>query len=303
MKQLDSDTPDQRMDRDVDMLQLQLDTDSEPRDAWKGQTGFNVFSLGDWLAVCQRLDIPYVPATKVATIAIEKLLAFDARPEDPDLKAFLRAVESAKKPHTMLRWDACAPEVVKARLSKGQFGWDAEVLEWFTIDDPRAFDILYEHPACETCVWSRPWVSAATHEKYPVEYRVLVHEGAIVGVSNYYPQRALRWTTAVQDDVTWAVAATRRLAEALPTPVRFGVAAKWFDPDSCSFTADFMRLETGERMFLEAGPPFGAGAHPCCFPDDPKTWKTATAHRHEMIPVALASTSNDEEKKDERNAL
>ena len=273
---------------------------SNPRDAWASQTGFNVFALGDWLQLCEQVGIAHVPATRVATVAVEKLLQFDVPPADPDLVAFFAAAEAAKQPNTILRWDACAPEIVKHRLSKGSPEWDAEILEWFTIDDPRAFDILYAYPDGETSVWSRPWVTAAICENYPIEYRVFVHNGDLVGVSNYYVQRPLCDAVGdplggVQHDVSESIALTERLAEALPIPIRFGTAAQRVPSDSRSFTADFMRLKSGELVFLEAGPPFGAGAHPCCFPVDFNAWADIATWQIKGIPVALAALKGSPE--------
>ena len=31
------------------------------------------------------------------------------------------------------------------------------------------------------------------------------------------------------------------------------------------FTADFVVGKDGKVLFLEGGPPYGLGAHPCCF--------------------------------------
>ena len=217
-----------------------------------------------------------------------------------DLEAFFETVEAAKRPNTMLRWDACAPEVVKYRLSDGRPQWDQEILDLFTIDNSRSFDILFGYPGTDYAAWRRPWVKAAICENYPIEYRVFVHDGMVVGVSNYYVQRPLIDADGdplhgVQADVRQVVAFARQMAAALPVPIRFGPAAKNYPPDSRSFTADFMRLETGDLVFLEAGPPFGANAHPCCFPADPGEWKDSTAHRLENVLVALADAKEASE--------
>lgn len=265
----------------------------DPRNAWVNQQGFNVFAIGDWLDLCRKAAIPHVPAEKVATVDMDTLLQWDVLPEDdPALGPFFDAIEAAsKQPHTMLRWDACAPEVVKARLSQGQAEWDPKILDWFTIDDARTCDILYAYPGRTASVWRRPWVVAKRIADYPVEYRVYVHEGRIRGVSNYYPQRPLAAGgepfDGVQADVRQAVRYARRLAEALPAPIRFGPDAGRFAPDSVSFTADFMHPDTGGLVFVEGGPPFGAGAHPCCFPADPAEWAEAAAWEHAGVPVAL----------------
>ena len=262
-----------------------------PRDAWKDQEGFNIFALGDWLELCRDAQVPYLPAEKMATTDLEFLLRWDEHPDDPEITAFFDTVEAAKQPFTMLRWDACAPEFIKHRLSKGQAEWNQEILDRFSIDDPRAYDILYEYPDRDVSVWRRPWMPGEQWLSYPIEYRVFVHDGKVRGVSNYYPQRPLAADgephAGVQDDVHTAIGYARKLAEALPTPVRFGPAAKRFAPDSRSFTVDFVRFNDGGLAFLEGGPPFGAGAHPCCFPADPGEWSKAVAWSLGGIPVAL----------------
>ena len=268
-----------------------LKRDGSPRDAWKDQQGFNVFSLGDWLGLCSTASIAHVAAEKITEINIQCLLRSDEHPDHPDVKAFDKAIEAAKKPQTMLRWDACAPEMVKHLLSHGRPEWNQKMLDWFTVDDPRAFDILYEFPDRNITVWRRPWVRAALIGGYPVEYRVFVHKGTVRGVSNYYVQRPLaidgQPCDEVFDDVRKVIAGASALAEALPAPLRYGPAAKYFPADQLSFTADFMRLEDGELTFLEGGPPFGAGAHPCCLPADTRRWGITAAWGCEGIPVAL----------------
>lgn len=278
-------------DRLTAMLEGPLETDGSPRDAWKDQEGFNVFSLGDWLGLCASVSVPHVPARQVAQINIRCLLRSDEHPDDPALKEFDERIEAAKKPQTLLRWDACAPEMVKHLLANGQPQWSRKMLDWFTVDDPRAFDILYEFPDRKITVWSRPWVSAAIVARYPVEYRVFVHGGRVRGIANYYVQRPLAEGGQPLEGV-WADVGKVRdhagtLAGALPAPIRFGPAAKRFAPGMRSFTADFMRLDTGELVFLEGGPPLGAGAHPCCLPADPSAWDEAAAWAFDGIPVAL----------------
>ena len=62
-------------------------------------------------------------------------------------------------------------------------------------------------------------------------------------------------------------------------------------PDSKSFTADFMRLQDGRFLYLEGGPPFGSGAHPCCF-EHFDNWGDGTAFHLSGVPVALKGAAS-----------
>ena len=170
----------------------------------------------------------------------------------------------------MLRWDACAPGMVKHLLSSGRPEWNQKMLDWFIVDDPRAFDILYEFPNQTITVWRRPWVRVALLDGYPVEYRVFVHDGTVRGVSNYYVQRPLALNgqpcDGIFDDVRKVIAKASALSEALPAPLRYGPAAKYFPADQRSFTADFMRLDAGELTFLGRRPAVRRRSAPVLLP-------------------------------------
>jgi hypothetical protein len=148
-------------------------------------------------------------------------------------------------------------------------------------DDPRAFDILCEYPADTIPVWSRPWVKALDHEGFPVEFRVFVRNDEAVAVSSYYPQRPLPHT----DEVRCYAERSLALAQTISNQIVASDTYPWLDTyprAGCSkgrvnATLDFLVTEVGEVIFLEAGPPLGAGAHPCCFLD-----------REDITGIALA---------------
>ena len=52
-----------------------------------------------------------------------------------------------------------------------------------------------------------------------------------------------------------------------------------------------MRLEDGRFLYLEGGPPFGAGAHPCCF-EHVERWADGAAFHLSGVPVALKGASS-----------
>ena len=108
-------------------------------DLWRDQEGFNVVSLGDWIDLCGKADVPCVPAEKVAfDISIERLLKCD--PDDPILTQFeIQMREAAQESNIMLRWDCCAPLEVKLRLAKGQCEWSPEPVGRFPTEQTVAY--------------------------------------------------------------------------------------------------------------------------------------------------------------------
>ena len=267
---------------------------SPPRDAWKDREGFNTVSLGAWLDVCKAAGVETVPASEIARIEIESLMVALDDPESTEetdatraLKAFWAKIEAAKKPHTVIRWDCCTCAEVKHRLDTGRPEWHPDLLDCFHIDDFRATDIIFEYPDTVISAWSRPWMRARLLDGYPVEYRVFVEDDDIIGVSSYYSQRPLPDSPEVREDVAACLAETSKLIAALPTPLAFpGWPERPLSPDSRSFTADFMRLEDGRFLYLEGGPPFGAGAHPCCF-EHFDNWTDGAEFHLSGVPVAL----------------
>ncbi|MCY4501373.1 MAG: hypothetical protein OXE57_07410, partial [Alphaproteobacteria bacterium] len=109
--------------------------------------------------------------------------------------------------------------------------------------------------------------------------------------SSYYPQRPLQDSPEVRDDVAACLLETEKLIGAVPTPLKFpALAPRRHSPDCKAFTADFMRLEDGRFLYLEGGPPFGAGAHPCCF-EHFDNWGDGAAFHLSGVPVALKGTA------------
>lgn len=210
----------------------------------------NVVSLGDWLDLCRAQGVPYVPADLVGTIEVADLWpVFDGeRTEGADrLHALTQQAESAD---TMLRWDCCASIEVKHRLGSGRPEWDPSFTR-MVVDDPRFADILFEWPEPTLRLWRRPWIPARVVDGWPVEFRVFVDQGHVIGVSSYYPQRPL-------PDDPWLPVAARaaRIVERDLLPAAPG-----------AFTADFLLTPDDDLLFLEGGPPHRllGGAHPCCF--------------------------------------
>lgn len=145
--------------------------------------------------------------------------------------------------------------------------------------DPRAVDIILEYPADSIQVWRRPWVQALQVDGYPVEFRVFVRDGSIQGIASYYPQRPLPVTPEMLAYVEGCREATYNiLAHLVRSQERPWMPSyeKRYSDQLPSATLDFLVDTSGQVLFLEAGPPLGAGAHPCAFID-----------RDEMSGVAL----------------
>lgn len=262
--------------------------------------GFNVVSLGAWLDLCKAAGVDAVPANKIGEIEIAHLIEILDYNPDYDWSGaagtFWTKIEEAKKPGTMVRWDCCACSEVKYRLGTGKPEWHQDLLDRFHIDDPRAVDLIFEYPDTVIAAWSRPWMQARIVDGYPVEYRVFVEDGRIIGVSSYYPQRPLPDTPEVREDIASCLAEADKLIAALPTPLRHpGGPHTGRSPQSKSFTADFMRLEDGRFLYLEGGPPFSpaSGAHPCCF-EHFDNWNDGAAFHLAGAPVALKPASREE---------
>ena len=238
------------------------------------ESRFCPVSLGDWLRLCGEIGIPYVPARNVTQIDKDDYLNFETPGEHRErlstaLRAIHDAAQSESQKRTMMRFDPCSPMTVKYALSVGSYEWKPE-FEELILDDPRAFDILYEYPRQSIPIWQRPWIATQIEDGYPVEYRAFVRDGRVVGVSNYYPQRPLK---RQHFQIQRVFEYTARLAEKAPAPFLwhrpiFGIPNSP-DPEGIHFTADFIVDQDGRTLFLEGGPPHGLGAHPCCFrPDD-----------------------------------
>jgi hypothetical protein len=146
------------------------------------------------------------------------------------------------------------------------FGFFQGDLDQLTPADTRLFGILVEYPEDHICVVQRPWVKARIEGGRPVEYRVFIQNNAITGISNYYTQRPIRFNKDEVADCTRKADAIIEtcLSEGLvPWALKY---AGHFNADKVSCTLDFLIEEnSGGATFIEAGPPFGAGAHPCCF--------------------------------------
>ncbi|HDK03334.1 MAG TPA: hypothetical protein ENG84_05790 [Gammaproteobacteria bacterium] len=235
---------------------------------------FNAVSLREWVGFAQAAGLNPVPAEPVASLPVDVVLRFDCpRPEDaPYWKAFERALEETG-PGEMVRWSACASMELKWAMGaavdpQSPDRWGHRPAAYLTPDDPRAFDVIYEYPEETIEVLRRPWVEARRVGAHPVEYRVFVQDSAVLGISSYYPQRPLVRDAQVERELAEVRAQTERLIRHLDACARLPWHpgyGKRYDPERVHCTLDFLVETDGAVRLLEAGPPWGAGAHPCCF--------------------------------------
>lgn len=234
-------------------------------------------SLLSWLGWAHAAGVPAVPAVSVASFDLDALLRFDEPSEASSaIHRQLDGINRNRPAGTMHRWDCCAPWGIKAAMAKPQSPGSPAPSEAFSLEvgDPRAYDILFEYPADRVDVVRRPWQPTRFEAGYPIEFRVFVHEGRAVGVSNYYVQRPLPDTDEVR---AWAQEALR-FSQCMVDAAQAGGAFPWMPlrhvPETVQrgfeATLDFLIAEDGRVLFLEAGPGYGLGAHPCCF------WNEAT---------------------------
>ncbi len=231
---------------------------------------FPAASLVAWLGLAERAGIPAVRAEVVETLNIDAVLRSDDPQAEgaPQVIARLEAINEGLPVGEMLRWDCCAGFEIKAALSEGRLPEGGECQVGL---DPRSFDLLYEFPAESIAVVQRPWVKAQGLDGYPVEFRVYVAQGKIHAVANYYLQRPLPDSPAIQEAVQAAMRSTQALiAQAQQEALAPAMPGQNDPQGDWAGTLDFLVAEDGQVLFLEAGPGWGWGAHPCVFlqPDE-----------------------------------
>lgn len=233
--------------------------------------------LGDWLSLCHAAKIPHVAAEVVAEANCEDLTGYDEPGYDVLMAPFWSAVDQARRYslasglQDMLRWSCCSCAEVKYRMGKGEPEWHPDLIDRFHVADLRAFDLVCTFPKPTIRAWLRPWVRPLLRKNYPVEFRIFVENDAIMGVSNYYPQRDLDLSPGMLDHISMAVEFTGRMIAEQKKPLNcpeLRGAAAHLDINRNHWTADFIVVPgSGGVLFLEGGPAHtpSFGSHPCCF--------------------------------------
>lgn len=239
--------------------------------------------LGDWLDLCRKAKVAFIPAEKIAEVDCEDVVRFDEEGDHQErVTPFWNAVEARQaialenaknRRYEMLRWSCCSCMDVKYYLGDGKPEWNPEFVTNFHIGDIRAFDIVMDFPKPRIAAFARPWWPLMIHESYPVEFRAFVENNKIVGISSYYPQRQLPFTERVMGYLSEVRNHTEALILEQWKPLNcpeLKKSAPHLDIAKNSWTADFAvsDLGQGQVLFLEGGPAHTPtfGAHPCCFP-------------------------------------
>jgi len=267
----------------------EADLAASPAQAKKQFPGHQIpaASLSGWINIVNQAEVPAIDVNIIGEIQVASVLSFDQithkiddiesiRPgmelAHEELKWLCCIIHSLSE-QEMLRWDTCAPFGVKYAMGKPNDPGRPLDESGYTFhldpDDPRAFEILFEHPEPTIKIIKRPWVNALMMDGYPVEFRVFIKDDEVLGVSNYYLQRDL----PVNDDILQLAELSadyaRRIIKQCHESQVFPVNPQ-IEPGAVGYVTaslDFMVTETGELLFIEAGPGFGFGAHPCCYLD------------------------------------
>ena len=249
-------------------LQAAQNERGQPEEASQAlQEKFCTISLGDWLNLCRRAEVPHVPATQIAQVLRDDYLDFETEGEHrARLKQVWKAIQYARTENHMMRLDCCTDAELKYRMSRGDGGGFQPEFGGIMLDDMRSYNIVSEYPRENIPIWQRPWAKTQVIDGYPVEYRAYVRDGKLQGISSYYPQRPL---PRFPEHLKAVQSCTERLIQHAQTPFlwhhTFMFQDNPMDPTGIHFTADFLVNTQGETLFLEGGPPHELGAHMCCF--------------------------------------
>lgn len=223
-----------------------------------------VLDLRDWIARAEKAGIAHVPVfpVDIEPLSLEELFGMMDDPKSPEIiqrreeldrktQEKLGEIDCKYTPPSMWRWNTCAPLEIKERM--------AEMLPCSENQtppsenyDPRHISISESASRAgvkDIIPLVRPWLNVMKVLEYPVEFRVHVNAEGKTVTTSYYPQRDLgpEWAPAAEN--------ATRLALKLRPFVKAGVP----------YSADFVVLEEADEVvFLEGGPHFKHGGHPCC---------------------------------------
>ena len=293
---------------------------------------FPAASFSAWSEIVNAAGIPSIPSKVVDELHVESLLRFDEIIDregniNPEMEFAhtqlmrLKEINKSLEADNMLRWDVCAPLGIKLFMAREQdagllhLGSKKRVLKelipmedrYLQIDDPRAFDILFEHLKPTVKIIKRPLVEPMKIEGYPAEFRVFIKDNEVLGVSNYYPQMSMPNKDYLVAYAEQSKVYAEKIIEACHKEKAFPVNHKkhignndYLPMEQVTATLDFMVTEGGILTFIEAGPSYGFGAHPCCF-FDPDTNNVSPIEgiklgiKAEPIPFAVADMDADKE--------
>lgn len=229
--------------------------------------GFCPDHLGHWIKLCEQAHVPHIPAELIAGFRNgDHFEAIDGVITRTMQDAFDRISQKVSD-NEMIRLACCSMAEVKYRLSIGEHEWISDFKN-IMFDDPRLIDILAKHPFSWVKIYKRPWVDLEIYKKYPIEFRAYVRENNILGISNYYIQRDLPNTPEILSHTSIVERLAEKLIDAQKQDMFFpAMKNSGWDMSKNSWTADFAVTKSKDIVFIEGGPPYGAGADPCCFED------------------------------------
>lgn len=232
---------------------------------------FPAESLSAWIELAKEADIEYIPAQAVCNLPIISIFHQDE--ESAEQWNVIHQAIKDLKPDEMMRMDFGSGMLLKHVMMDLQSSLNTEFPNWRACIDPediRIYDLASQYASESVPVLIRPWIEARMHEAAPVEYRVFVRNGQIEGIANYYYQRDLPDDARTEEEVIQIIRSATQLLEttrekALPYRQEHDRHPDCFEADAIHCTMDFLVDRDGKVLFLEAGPAFGAGAHPCAF--------------------------------------
>ena len=226
-------------------------------------------SLLAWNEIAALVDVPAVPAELITSLPMNNVYAYmecQLDPRDPDFAPFQVARDYIAT-GGFWRTNLCASGDVKYQLSNTGLFTMPRVLD---LDDPRIIDMHYGLPAID--IIARPTMTPKRINGFPIEFRVFFggqaeQSGA---VAFYYPQAGAFTPT---DELIAAAEEARIMAQKMfAKREELGLVPMLpGGPEGTEIgaTLDFMLTEDEGLVFIDAGPGYGYGAHPCTFIDSP----------------------------------
>ncbi len=235
---------------------------------------FLVTSLTQWMKAISSSNVMQVGAYPFAEILASdwKSMETPSKESEARLRHVAELIKQELKAYEtfMVRWDFCSGSDLKYVMSKGSPKTEelTEAKRNLQLDDPRAFEILFDYPYERIPVVSREWREPKVIDGFPVEFRAFVQNNEIIGIASYYPQRPLLDNAEIMKYVEKVRLSTnviiKHILDAGEYPWVLGYESA-FERNTINASIDFLIDVGGDAVFLEAGPAWGFGSHPCAF--------------------------------------
>lgn len=238
---------------------------------------FNTLSLPGWLKVAELAGLPFIPAREILDAPIEDFTANVRDGEKHPFEAHDIAMTAALKQGEMVRMENVAPGAIKSCMSRGHDmmsgvtrGFEGRM--GVDLFDDRFYETFLDMSEHRVRGYARPIMASRKIDgifrdeagAWPTEFRVYVQDGAVVGVSNYYPQVTMS-PDAHAAPMLEAVDMARHLVTFMKKHDILCDNPKYAAEGHIRCTLDFFQTEAGEVLLLEGGPEGLIAADPCCF--------------------------------------